>query len=69
MTLIEISLNGRSHPLPPDTTIHGLIKELDLAGKSLAISINRKVIKRADWPTKRIDAADRIEIVHAIGGG
>jgi sulfur carrier protein len=69
MTLIEISLNGRAHPLPPDSTIDALLAELDLTGKSLAISINRKVIKRADWPTKRIDAADRIEIVHAIGGG
>jgi len=69
MTLIEISLNGRAHPLPRDSTIDTLLTELELTGKSLAISINRKVIKRADWPTKRIDAADRIEIVHAIGGG
>ena len=69
MTLIEISLNGRAHPLPPGTTLHELIAELDLVGKSLAVSINRRVIKRTEWPTRRIDAADRIEIVHAIGGG
>jgi sulfur carrier protein len=69
MQTIEIHLNGRPHPLQGAHTVSDLIAQLDLNGKSLAVSINRRVIKRAEWTTRRIGASDRIEIVHAIGGG
>ncbi|WP_222105133.1 sulfur carrier protein ThiS [Denitromonas halophila] len=69
MNTIQIELNGRPHPADATYTLADLVAKLGLAGKSLAISINREVIKRGDWPQRRIEAADRIEIVHAIGGG
>ena len=69
MGAFEIQLNGQPHPVESGYTLNELIDRLDLAGKSLAVSINREVIKRSDWPTRRIMQADRIEIVHAIGGG
>ena len=69
MNAIQIELNGRPHPADANYTLADLVTKLGLAGKSLAISINREVIKRSDWPQRRLAASDRIEIVHAIGGG
>jgi len=69
MNAIQIELNGRPHPADANYTLQELVAKLGLSGKSLAISINREVIKRSDWSNRRLKTADRIEIVHAIGGG
>ncbi|AWI80722.1 thiamine biosynthesis protein ThiS [Parazoarcus communis] len=69
MPLIQIELNGKSRPAATTQSLEDLIASLDLAGKSLAVSINREVVKRAEWPNRHLQADDKIEIVHAIGGG
>ena len=69
MPLIQIELNGKSRPAATTQSLEDLIAALDLAGKSLAVSINREVVRRAEWPNRRLQADDKIEIVHAIGGG
>ncbi|MBR0565437.1 sulfur carrier protein ThiS [Azoarcus sp. L1K30] len=69
MPLIQIELNGQPRPAATTQSLQDLIAALELTGKSLAVSINREVVKRAEWPHRHLQADDRIEIVHAIGGG
>lgn len=69
MPLIQIEINGRPHMAGATQSVEDLISALELAHKSLAVSVNRQVVRRGDWPTRRLQASDRIEIVHAIGGG
>lgn len=69
MALIQIEINGQPHMAGATQSVLELISTLELANKSLAVSVNRQVVKRADWPSQRLQASDRIEIVHAIGGG
>ncbi|MDF3036543.1 MAG: thiS, partial [Paucimonas sp.] len=40
-----------------------------LAGKALAVAINREVVPRSQWVERVLQPSDRVDIVRAIGGG
>lgn len=69
MTTLTIQLNGAPHPVIRGQTVAELLTELGLQHRKLAIAINREVVAREQWPQRTVQANDRIEIVHAIGGG
>ncbi len=66
---MEITLNGEAKVLPPDSTVADLITDLGLAGKRLAVEVNLAIVPRARHETYPLQAGDKVEIVHAIGGG
>lgn len=66
---MNILLNGEPKLVPAQTTAARLIEMLDLRGKRLAVEINEAIIPRSQYAAHRLQAGDRIEIVHAIGGG
>ena len=43
--------------------------ELGLAGKRLAVEVNRDIVPRGEHAARALHHGDRIEIIHAIGGG
>jgi thiamine biosynthesis protein ThiS len=67
MTSIEV--NGAPCGVPPGQTLAGLLEQLDLSGQGMALAVNREVVPRQQWPTRRLQAQDRVDIVRAIGGG
>ena len=66
---MEIELNGMPHAIVECLNVQELIASLDLANKSLAVAINREVVPRHMWAQRIVQAADRVDIVRAIGGG
>ena len=66
---MQISLNGELRDAPDGLTIATLLGELDLAGKRLAVEVNEDVVPRSEHPRHVLSPGDRVEIVHAIGGG
>ena len=46
-----------------------LVKKLSLPAERIAIELNQKVIARNEWPATVVKDADRLEIVHFVGGG
>ncbi|HEV7373593.1 MAG TPA: sulfur carrier protein ThiS [Pyrinomonadaceae bacterium] len=64
-----IEVNGESLDVLASLTIGELIKHLALAPERLAIELNRKVVRRADWQQIVLKEGDRVEIVHFVGGG
>ena len=66
---MNIVLNGEQRNLDGALTLRGLIDHLDLAGKRLAVEVNEEVVPRSEHADFRLHDGDRIEIVHAIGGG
>jgi sulfur carrier protein len=66
---MEIILNGEPHPLPDGATAADLIERLDLTGRRIALEINETIVPRSRYGKYRFAAGDRVEIVHAIGGG
>jgi len=66
---MEILLNGEPHQAPDGSTIADLVEGLGLAGKRLAVEVNLDVVPRTGHANVQLQAGDRVEIVHAIGGG
>lgn len=67
--MIEIELNGAPHPVPALHNLEALIASLDLAGKGIAVAVNREVVPRQQWPQRLLRPKDQVDIVKAIGGG
>lgn len=66
---MKIVLNGREEDVASGATLADLVASAGLAGKRVAIEINREIVPRSDYAARALAAGDRVEVVHAIGGG
>jgi len=66
---LRIQVNGEFRELEAPLSIHDLIAVLGLRLERLAIELNGSVVRRANWEQTMLNANDRIEIVHFVGGG
>ena len=66
---MEIILNGEILSLPDQSTVQDLVDQLKLKQQRLAVEVNLEIISRSRYPEHRLQAGDKVEIVHAIGGG
>ncbi|SHM21533.1 sulfur carrier protein ThiS [Vreelandella subglaciescola] len=69
MTTHAIQLNGEPHSLAPDTSAADLVAQLGLGGRRIAVEINEEIVPRSQLAETRLANGDKVEIVHAIGGG
>lgn len=67
--MLEVELNGAPYRVPQGQSLQDLAGRLGLAEQAVAVAVNREVVPRAQWPQRRLQARDRIDIVRAIGGG
>lgn len=65
----SIVVNGASRALRPGTTVRGLLAELLLERPGVAVAVNEEVVRRGDWERTVLTRNDRVEIIHAVGGG
>ena len=66
---MEIVVNGEARQVPDGMTVAQLLDEMALTGKRLAVEVNLEIVPRSTHNVHRLRSGDRIEIVHAIGGG
>lgn len=66
---MQILLNGATTELPTGLTARELVERLELASKRIAMEVNGEIVPRSTYATHKIEDGDRVEIVHAIGGG
>lgn len=66
---MQIEVNGEPREIGAETNLHELVTELSLPPERVAIELNKKVVRRHDWPTTMIVEGDKVEIVHFVGGG
>jgi sulfur carrier protein len=66
---IGVRVNGEERELRAGSTVAELVRELGLAGRRVAVAVNRSVVPRAAFEARRLAAGDRIEILEAVGGG
>jgi len=66
---MHIMLNGQSTQVADATTIAGLLEHAGLAGRKVAVEVNQEVVPRSRHASHALAEGDRVEIIHAIGGG
>ena len=66
---MEVIVNGEPRQLPDDLSASELIEQLGLSNKRLAMEVNLEIVPRSQLAERRFKPGDRVEIVHAIGGG
>ena len=67
--LVNLLVNGDPRTVPSDCTVAELIDALGLQTRRIAIAVNRDVVPRSAFATRRLAAADQVEILEAVGGG
>lgn len=66
---MQIELNGEPQTLEDNANVAGLVHALGLDGRRLAVEVNGNIIPGAAHNERGLADGDRVEIVHAIGGG
>ena len=66
---MEIFLNGSTQSVNENCTIAALIRYLSLENKRLAVEVNLQIVPRSQFVDYILMPGDKVEIVHAIGGG
>ena len=66
---MNIYLNGEAREVPDNCSAAELVEQLGLGGKRIAMELNREIVPRSSYADTPLKADDKVEIVHAIGGG
>lgn len=69
---MQLVINGKERDfpsLPPAATIADLVAALELKGDRIALEHNGIIVRRDAWSATAIQAGDKFEIVHFVGGG
>jgi len=66
---MQILLNGETKETPAGLTLASLLDHFDLPKQRVAVEVNRQVIRRGEWDKTQVAHADRIEVIHFVGGG
>jgi sulfur carrier protein len=69
---LTLVLNGQSRnftTLSELSSLEALVAELGLKGDRVAVEHNGAIVPRASWGQTVLKTADRLEVVHFVGGG
>ncbi|WP_275286529.1 sulfur carrier protein ThiS [Halomonas elongata] len=66
---MQIHLNGEAKHLDGEMSVARLVETLGLTGRRIAVEINEEIVPKSVHGDTRLADGDRVEIVHAIGGG
>jgi len=66
---MQIIVNGEPRTVVERLSLSALVEQLGLAGKRVAVELNREIVPHGQYAGHQLKDGDRVEIVHAIGGG
>lgn len=66
---MKIILNGMEQDCPAGLNVTQLLAQRGYAARMVAVEINHEILPKSQHVQRILQAGDRLEIVHAIGGG
>jgi sulfur carrier protein len=66
---ISLTLNGEARSFEGPLTVAGLLTELGLDTRKVAVERNLEIVARSTYAEIWLNSGDSLEIVHFIGGG
>jgi thiamine biosynthesis protein ThiS len=69
LSMIAITINGEPRRVSAGLSVAGLVAELGLNPKKVAVERNLEIVPRSMHGDVMIADGDQLEIVHFVGGG
>ena len=66
---ISIVVNGQPTDVPADLSVLALLGHLNIEPSTVAVELNREIVRKPAWPGTQVQDGARIEIVQFVGGG
>jgi sulfur carrier protein len=66
---MEIWLNGDQRRFDAPLSISALLEQTGYAQRRVAVEVNQQIVPKSRHPEQLLVGGDRVEIVHALGGG
>jgi sulfur carrier protein len=66
---MKITINGEIKELESEVSLDRILELFSLPSQRVAVELNREVVRKKDWENVVVKDADKIEIVHFVGGG
>ncbi|MFB3891430.1 MAG: sulfur carrier protein ThiS [Phycisphaerae bacterium] len=66
---MRIMVNGQWRDEGGDLTVARLLEALSLEPRRVAVELNKRLVRRADFGLTRLADNDQLEIVTLVGGG
>ena len=67
--MAKITINGELKEIEGITLLTDLLQSLKLNAPYFAVAINDSVVPKSIQASTEIKEGDRIEVIHAVGGG
>ncbi|MBU2964733.1 sulfur carrier protein ThiS [Amphritea sp. 2_MG-2023] len=64
-----IQVNGDNLEIQEGASVADLIAQLELGERRVAVELNLEIVPRSRHADTALSQGDRVEVVHAIGGG
>lgn len=66
---MKLTVNGEVREVAAGLTVDGLVAELGLDARKVAVERNREIVPKSAYAADSLTEGDRIEIVQFVGGG
>ena len=66
---MDIWLNGEQRRFDEPLSISALLEQAGYAQRRVAVEVNQQIVPKSRHPEHLLAPGDRVEIVHALGGG
>jgi sulfur carrier protein len=67
--IMNIQINGNTQQFEDNLTAAQLVEKLGLQGRRIAMEVNQEIVPRSSYQNYTFKENDKIEIIHAVGGG
>jgi sulfur carrier protein len=67
--IVALTINGERREIPAGLTLLGLVGYLGLDPERVAVEMDRRIVKRAEWDSTAPAQGSQLEIVQFVGGG
>lgn len=64
-----VHVNGQPRDVSEGMTVAGLLQELQLTTRKVAVEVNLEILEKRDFDGRLLSDGDRVEIMSFIGGG
>ncbi len=67
--MISIKLNGELTQVSDGLLLEGLLAQLQIDSKGIALALNGLVVPRSQWTSRQLTDQDVVDIFQSIAGG